>query len=570
MQRMNRRRFVGYGASLAITTMSVMAGGAVSGCGLTRRGSTSSNLLSGNAYARLDPRTPANFATPLALPRADGGTLGIFDVPESTFEIAARWRTQELLKGKKAEALEYEVSAGGRTYLNPVFRVRSGGSVSARLVNRLNEASIIHWHGLHVDWRNDGHPSYAAPAGATYDYKFTVQNRGGTYWYHPHPDMLTGKQTYLGLAGFFIVEDDDDLRLRQALDLELGVTDIPLLIQDKRFTDAGSLLYTTNSMEEFQGFTGEVIAVNHTLNPTLNVDTRAYRFRVLNGSNARVYQLAFEKGSERLPMSLIGTDGGLLPRPIQTTEIFLGPAERVDVVVDLRNLSPGDVVFAKSLPFDPMHNEMEGMSGMGGMPQGSGGGHGGGHGGMGMGGDSGMMAESRLADGAGFHLLKLMVRNRMAYDLRLPATLSRIDPIDTSGAAPRPFTLSASGMQWLINGERFSLERELFRTRANVTEIWEINNVEASMPHPMHLHGFQFQVLERRGSPQQVRLLATDPQGRLPADQGWKDTVTVWPGETLRIAVNFAHSFAGEQLYLFHCHVLEHEDAGMMVNYRVA
>lgn len=559
---MNRRQFVGYGASVAVAAVVRLAGGAFAGCGLPRDGGASTPL-SGNAYARLDPRTPGNFATPLALPRAGGGLFGILEVPDSTIDVVARQRTQELLKGKTTEALDYEVSAGGRTYLNPVFRARPGSTVSARLVNRLHEASIIHWHGLLVDWRNDGHPSYAAPAGATYGYQFVLQNRGGTYWYHPHPDMLTGRQTYLGLAGFFIVEDDDDMHLRQALDLELGVTDIPLLIQDKRFTDAGSLLYITHPMEQFQGFTGDVIVVNRTVNPTLNVDTRAYRFRVLNGSNARIYQLAFERGSERLPMFLIGTDGGLLPRPIQATEIFLGPAERADIVVDLRHLTPGDVVFAKSLPFDPMHAEMPAMGGMSDTPHG-------GHGGMNTGRGGTMMAESRLADGAGFNLLKLHVRNRVAYDLRLPSTLARIDPIDTKGAATRPFTLSASGMQWLINGERFAMERELFRTRAGVTEVWEISNAAASMPHPMHLHGFQFQVLERRGSPQQVRRLAVDPQARLPADQGWKDTVTVWPGETVRIAVNFSHAFGGEQLYLFHCHLLEHEDAGMMVNYRVA
>ena len=120
----------------------------------------------------------------------------------------------------------------------------------------------MHWHGLTVDTNNDGHPHYAVRAGDMYDYQFTVANRGGTYWYHPHPHELAGKQAYLGLAGLLIVEDREELALARALDLDLGVTDIPLLIQDKRFADDGSLRYAPGAKDTFLGYCCDRVLVN--------------------------------------------------------------------------------------------------------------------------------------------------------------------------------------------------------------------------------------------------------------------------------------------------------------------
>jgi blue copper oxidase len=124
-------------------------------------------------------------------------------------------------------------------------------------------------------------------------------------------------------------------------------------------------------------------------------------------------------------------------------------------------------------------------------------------------------------------------------------------------------------MQWLINGQSYSLDSYPIQTHANTVELWDIQNAQRSMPHPMHLHGFSFQVVSRHNSPNQVRQLAQDASGRLITDLGWKDTILVWPGETVRIAIDFTNTFKGDQIYLFHCHNLEHEDQGMMLNYRV-
>jgi blue copper oxidase len=315
-----------------------------------------------------------------------------------------------------------------------------------------------------------------------------------------------------------------------------------------------------------------VVLVNMTPNPYLEVETRIYRFRLLNGSNARTYRLAFLRSGSEAPLTyqVVGTDGGLLDRPRPATEVFLAPGERVDVLLDLTGFEAGEVVALKSLAFDPMHREDE----MGGEDVGEA--HGMGHGHAPTGEHAGMGA-ARLPSGAGFYVLRLAVVERVSFGASVPASLSAMAPTHTSGANARRVTLSVetdvSGggamMRWLIDRRTYDVDEYPIVVNRGSTEVWEIRNEERSMPHPMHLHGFQFRVLERTGSPEQVRDLVVDERGRTVTDLGWKDTVLVWPGETVSIAVDFSHGFEGEQLYLFHCHILEHEDAGMMLNFKV-
>ena len=151
-----------------------------------------------------------------------------------------------------------------------------------------------------------------------------------------------------------------------------------------------------------------------------------------------------------------------------------------------------------------------------------------------------------------------------------PRKLSTIARIDTRGASVRNISLTMQRMRWLINGESFKMDSYPIQSRGNSIELWDIQNAQMSMPHPMHMHGFSFQVVSRRNSPTQVHKLAQDTDGRLVTDLGWKDTILVWPGETVRIAIDFTNEFSGDQTYLFHCHNLEHEDQGMMVNHRVS
>ena len=493
--------------------------------------------------------------TSLFIP-GDSGRLGILDMTNAPITLNAHTTMLPLIQEKPSPFLIYETQYGGKTYQNPIIRVKRGSQFKARLQNGLDEPTIVHWHGLHVPGIMDGHPRTTIAPGMHYDYAFTVTNRGGTYWYHTHAHNLTAKQAYFGLASFFMVEDEDEVALRSALQLDPGVTELPLLIQDKQFNAAGALVYASNPMQQMMGQLGDTILVNLTPHPQLDIANRLYRFRILNGSNSRIYKLAFMHRGKMLPYAIIGTDAGLLDRPYTAQEVFLAPGERVDILFDASRLRTGDEIALKSLAFEAMNNGM--MGGMGGMM--------GGMSGMGMGGMSG----SSLALGAEFEIMKLAVTRQSATTPSVPPRkLSTIARIDTRGAAVRNISLTMQRMRWLINGESFEMERYPIQSRSNTVELWDIQNAKMSMPHPMHMHGFSFQIVSRSNSPSQVRKLAQDANGRMVTDMGWKDTILVWPGETVRIAIDFTNTYKGDQIYLFHCHNLEHEDQGMMVNHRV-
>ena len=564
MSTLNRRKFLLTGA--AVLGASAVAGGVAwwyRGRGMPP------------AAMETSPHAAGEFRNPLLLP-GSSGVLGVLDV-SAPLTIAAKSAQHAILEGKPAPLLVYEVEQDGNYWLNPVLRMRSGATFRARLSNALDESTIIHWHGLKVDGRNDAHPSFAIAASAAYDYEFQVPNRAGTYWYHPHPHKLTAKQAYLGLASFFIVEDDEELALQKALDLKLGVTDIPLVIQDKTFDDHGRLVYTPSDEEQVNGYVGDTVLVNLTPRPYFNAATRLYRFRILNGSNARVYRLAFTRGGFQLVFAVIGTDGGLLERPYPVKEAFLAPGERLDVLLDLSSATAGDAVTLQSLAFDPMHAE----GGMAHMPMGEGGKDQKSeapdpHAGMAMsgtppGGHASMAPAhgAMLPDGAAIDLMRINVTSRTVYEQRVPAALSTLARIRAVDAKPREFLLDIKDGRWRINGETFEMKKTPVTVPRGAKEIWEIHNDKTSMPHPMHLHGVPFRVVSRSGSPQQVEPGAVNEQGLTATDLGWKDTVLLWPGETARLAVDFSHPYPGDQVYLFHCHNLEHEDQGMMINIKV-
>ena len=516
--------------------------------------------ISSAAYAPLSPTNLDNFKNPLRLP-GDDGLMGVLDTSDIPVRVTAQQESVEVVPGKSSKLWAYRAEHDGKTYVNPTFRVRKGKGFSAEFANDLDEETTVHWHGLHVDWRSDGHPFRPVALGATYRYAFPVQDRGGTYWYHPHPHGRTASQTYSGLAGLFLVEDEDERRLGEALDLKLGETDIPLLIQDKVLDEDANFVYAPDQMAVDMGYEGDVILVNLTPNPYLEMSTRIYRFRLLNGSNARNFRLAFSKVGEEdelLPYQIIGTDGGLLDRPRAAREVFLSPAERVDVLLDLNSFEVGEEVVLRSLPFDPMHREHE-MDMGGGMEH------------MDMG-HHHQMGPARLPDGSEFYLLKLVVAEKTDYARRVPESLSDLPQPDLGGAATRPITISMTtddqGMRWLINGKTHNMDEFPIVVQRGAKEVWEIHNDEKSMPHPAHLHGFQFRVLERVGTPEQVASLVVDEKGRLVTDVGVKDTVLLWPGETVKWIIDFSHDFEGEQFYMFHCHILEHE-TGMMLNLKV-
>jgi FtsP/CotA-like multicopper oxidase with cupredoxin domain len=459
----------------------------------------------------------------------------------------------QVLKGDKTSLINLE-----RSYLGPIIKVNKGQKIRIRFTNDIPDATIVHWHGLHVPAMMDGHPRYVIPQGESYIYEFEVRNRAGTYWYHPHPHGRTGPQVYGGMAGLFIVSDEEE----KAAGLPSGEYDIPLVIQDRAFDNDNQLVYMSgHMMERMNGFLGDWIMVNGHPDFILPVATRAYRLRLLNGSNSRIYKLAWQ---DDRPLTVIGTDGGLLEKPVYRQYVMLGPAERIELWADFSSNPVGSETALVSLPFD---TEMMGGGKMGrGMMGG------------GMMGDrqmgrsmmgGGMMGYAQsLPNGAGFPIFRVRVNRKEKETVSLPERLSTIEsykPEDTVNLRyPRTFHLLMRHMAWTINGRTFRMEEVANdeRVRMDTLEVWEFINEGGmgmmgmmNMPHPIHLHGKQFQVLERKG---------VTHNGYV--DEGWKDTVLLMPGERIRLLVRF-EDFSG--LFLYHCHNLEHEDMGMMRNYFV-
>jgi len=434
------------------------------------------------------------------------------------------WQFQgQVLRGTRDSLVRLE-----RSYLGPIIRARRGQKVRIRFTNEIADQTIVHWHGLYVPAAMDGHPRLVIPRGEGYVYEFEVRNRAGTYWYHPHPHGLTGSQVYGGLAGLFLVSDDEE----EAAGLPSSSYDIPLVIQDRAFDKSNQLIYLSgHHMEQMNGFLGDWIMVNGHPDFTLPVATRAYRLRLLNGSNSRIYRLAWKDNS---PLTVIGTDGGLLEKPVQRRYVMLGPGERLELWADFSRYAVGSATALVSLPFE------------GGMM-------GGGRRGRGY----------ALANGEGFTVFKVRVNRPAKANLTLPqrlSTIKRYDPADAVNREdPKRFHLVMRHMAWTINGRTFRMEAVAPEERVamNTLEVWEFVNEGGGMemPHPIHLHGMQFQVLQRQGVLHEGYV-----------DEGWKDTVLLMPGERVRLLVRFG-DYPG--LFLYHCHNLEHEDMGMMRNYLV-
>jgi len=299
-------------------------------------GTPLAGLLARPALAAQAAAAPA-----LPLPGPDG-LYGLLR-PEGSLTLTAE-SVPGLLPATGAPMLAYTALQGGKTWRNPILVLQKGQEFRARLANGLDEPTIIHWHGVDCDWRQAGHPSYAVAPGQAYDYAFPVTNRAGTYWYHPHPHGLTARQSYLGLASFFLVRDAEEQALSRELDLTLGVTDLPIVLQDKRFDAHGGLVYAPSQDDLLMGHLGSEVLANGARRPSLDAGTRLYRLRLLNGCTARLFNLAFETRGRRLPFALMANDGGLLDVPRTMDEVFLAPGERVELLLDLRGLAPGESV----------------------------------------------------------------------------------------------------------------------------------------------------------------------------------------------------------------------------------
>lgn len=317
----------------------------------------------------------------------------------------------------------------------PTLVARTGDMTSITLSNGLAEETIAHWHGMVVSATNDGGPRLAIPPGRTYGYGFPIVQRAALNWYHPHPHGMTGRQVNLGLAGAFIVRDNEE----DALRLPAGAYEVPLIIRDASVDKNGNLTYNPTA----SGFSGKFSLVNGIRSPYLTVNRGVYRFRVLNGANARVFRLALSSGAA---FTVIGNDGGLLAAPASATAIELGMGERLDLLVNFSGLSQGDTVMLRCLD-------------------------------------------------AGWDLLQFVGSGNAGVSYQAPAQLSTISAL--TGPSPPTRTFYFDGMS-RINGQVYDLNRIDFQVPFGVTERWRFTT-GGNAPHPVHVHGASFQVVARSG-----------------------------------------------------------------------
>ena len=397
------------------------------------------------------------------------------------------------------------------SYPGPTIRVNKGEEFSVLFENQHSEESTIHWHGLLVPEIMDGQPKDAVLPNTSYRYSFPIIQRAGTYFYHSHAHHFTAEQVYKGHAGFFIIEDEEE----KNLGLPSGEFDIPLLIQDRHSVYQPQFVYSPSIMDNMQGYIGDLPLINGTPDAYFEVQKTLYRFRIVNGSNARVYKLAFADNSQ---FWIISTDGGLKDEVIKVDNVLLSPGERIEILFDFSAYNVGETVNLESQFFSSFGGQ-----------------------------------------GSQMNLLRFDIVDSQLSNGSVPLNMPLINYYDyNSVQRTRTFTLSqgmmmGNGMH-RINGLTYEINRVDENIPFNELEEWKFVNTTMNL-HPMHIHGVLFQVYSRNGN--------TDIP---PNDKGWKDTVLVNPNETVQVLVKFS-DYSGR--YLLHCHNLEHEDDGMMLNIEI-
>lgn len=417
------------------------------------------------------------------------------------FEFTVQRGTTEFVKGSKITTYGYN-----GPMLGPTIRVKKGQHVNITVKNRLREYTTVHWHGLLLPGEMDGGPHQVIPPDKEWPSSYTISQPAATAWYHPHGLGNTAIQVYKGLAGLYIIDDSESEKLN--LPDKYGINDIPMIIQDKRLTSDGVPLYLTNMMDTMTGMTGNTIFVNGKINTYLDVNSVKYRFRLLNGSNARVYEFRLSDNSS---FYQIATDAGLIEKPVKLRSLVLSPGERAEIIVD----------FSK-------YNKSNKVS---------------------------MVSEY-------FEIIEFRIINKISDKTKIPDKLATIDYLKPSDSKrSRVFELQGMGFNVNINGKKMNTFRIDEYVKYGDTEKWTITNrsgdgmmgMMGNVPHNFHAHGTHFLILERNGRPP------------YDSERGWKDTVLVSNGEEVRVIARFLY----KGIFMYHCHILEHEDNGMMGQFKV-
>lgn len=421
------------------------------------------------------------------------------------FSLDMRTGTTAFEPGRETETWGFN---GG--YLGPTLRAARGERVRVQVRNQLPEASTVHWHGMHLPAVMDGGPHQMVDPGASWTPEWTVAQPASTLWYHPHPHGATEDHVRRGLAGMFLIDDAPSAEL--PLPNTYGVDDIPVIVQDMRLR--GNRLDGAHAIFRDTGFLGDRTMVNGTLAPYQEVGDELVRLRLLNASTARIYTFAFD---DARPFAMIGSDGGLLERPTTLDRIQLSPGERAEIVVRMR---PGERTVLRS---EKLEAGLDFWS-------------------------------NRFSGGDDrFDVLELRAASILRPSPALPETLVPPSiPDGTDSVVQRRFDLSLAG----INGERMDMSRIDTTLTRGTTETWVVHNIDG-MPHNFHVHDVQFRVLDYDGSPPPPELA------------GAKDTIFLPPNTAATLVLRFDGPADPTTPYMYHCHLLWHEDVGMMGQFTV-
>ena len=386
-------------------------------------------------------------------------------------------------------------SYNGTPVLGPTLRLRTGDSVVISVTNELDETTTTHWHGADVPAEDDGGPHSTIAPGTTWVADFDVIQPAATLWYHPHAHGSTAEHVYRGAAGLIIIEDDN--AAVTTLPATYGVDDIPVIIQDRDFTQDGQLDFAIDDGEE--GNLYSTLTVNGTIDPYVEVPEGLVRLRLLNGSQARIYRLSVEGAS----MTKIASDGGYLAGPVVLEHLVLAPGDRAEIIVDVGMESAAlvDSVFGRVLELRP----------------------------------------SGSASGTG------ILPDKLATIEPIPESEITVDRSFHMGDVRNFWEFDAS---WAINGVQFDMSRIDVSVQLGDTERWTLSSDDGQ--HVFHPHQIQFQILAINGEPPP------------PEESGWEDSVLVNADREVVIAARFNSYAAEETPYMFHCHILDHEDLGMM------
>ncbi len=453
-------------------------------------------------------------------------------IPETlegnTFNLNLQMGTFSFYNGFTTETM----GANGNI-LGPTLIMNQGDYVDIYVANQLADTTTIHWHGMHVSAENDGGPHTTIGPGQTWNPNFTVMDKAGTYWYHPHLHKKTNLHVSKGIAGFIIVRDEEESALN--LPRTYGVDDFPLVIQTKTFDSARQIVAPSNA--------DSALMVNATMNAVLEVPAQVVRFRLLDGSSQRVFNIGI---SDNLPFYQIASDGGLLESPNEVTRLQMAPGERNEILINFSSMEGQSVSlmsYASEFP-----NGIYGATTPGTMAAQSLNGY-----------------DPNPLNGNDFTLIQFNVAAANDNPItEIPNTLVTLYPLlEENADTTRQFTLSPVNMgldalngEFLINDQSFEMDIINEIIPLNNTEIWSITN-QSPIAHPFHIHDVQFFILDRDG---------LEP---LMAERGRKDVVLVKAQETVRFITIF-EDFADDAVpYMYHCHMLTHEDWGMMGQFTV-